>query len=116
MANIAKTITFTYKKTAYTLEFTRETVSALEQNGLTLADVRQMADKPLTASTLLFRGAFLAHHKRAAAIDSLMEEIWKSIPDKPGFISALTEMYTEPLDALLEEPDESGKTEWKINQ
>lgn len=113
---MAKTITFTYKKTAYTLEFTRETVTLLEQNGLTLADVQNMADKPLTASTLLFRGAFLAHHKKAASIDTLMDEIWKSIPDKTKFIATLTEMYTEPLDALLNEPEESGKVDWTVNQ
>ena len=112
---MAKTITFTFEKTAYTLEFTRETVQLLEQNGLTLEDVQNMAFKPLTASMLLFRGAFLAHHKKAAAIDSLMDKIWNSIPDKTGFISTLTEMYTEPLDALLEEPEEKGKTEWTVN-
>lgn len=113
---MAKTITFTFEKTAYTLEFTRETVQILEQNGLTLQDVRDMSSKPLTASSMLFRGAFLAHHRKAAAIDSLMNKIWDSIPDKTGFINTLTEMYTEPLDALLEEPDEKGKTEWTVNQ
>lgn len=113
---MAKTITFTYKKTAYTLEFTRETVALLEQNGLTLSDVQNIADKPLTSSTLLFRGAFLAHHKKAASIDTLMDEIWNSIPDKSEFLSVLTDMYTEPLDALLDEPEDSGKTTWTVNQ
>ena len=112
---MAKTITFTFEKTAYTLEYTRETVQTLEQNGLTLADVQNMADKPLTGASMLFRGAFLAHHRKAAGIDSLMDKIWKSIPDKAGFITTLTEMYTEPLDALLEEPDEKGKTTWTVN-
>lgn len=112
---MAKTITFTFEKTAYTLEFTRETVQTLEQNGLSLADVQNMADKPLTGASMLFRGAFLAHHRKAAGIDSLMDKIWKSIPDKAGFITTLTEMYTEPLDALLEEPDEKGKTTWTVN-
>lgn len=113
---MAKTITFTFDKTAYTLEFTRETVQMLEQNGLSLADVQNMADKPLTGASMLFRGAFLAHHRKAASIDSLMDRIWATIPDKAGFITTLTEMYTEPLDALLEEPDEKGKTEWTVNQ
>ena len=39
---MAKTITFVFEKTSYTLEYTRETVSALEQNGLTLDDVRNI--------------------------------------------------------------------------
>ena len=113
---MAKTITFTYKKTAYTLEFTRETVTLLEQNGLSLADVQNMADKPMTAMTMLFRGAFIAHHKKAAAIDTLMDEIWNSIPDKQDLIKTLAEMYTEPLDALLNEPEDEGKTAWTVHQ
>lgn len=113
---MAKTITFTFEKTAYTLEFTRETVTLLEQNGLTLADVREMADKLLTSSNMLFRGAFLAHHRKAASIDTLMENIWKSIPNKTQFITTLAEMYTEPLAALMEEPDEKGKTTWTVNE
>lgn len=114
---MAKTITFTYRKTAYTLEFTRETVTMLEQNGLSLADVRNMDEKPVTVMQMLFRGAFIAHHKKAATIDSLMDEIWESIPDKNGLIKVLVEMYTEPLDALLNEPeDEKGKTAWTVNQ
>jgi len=112
---MAKTITFTFDKTAYTLEFTRETVTLLEQNGLSLEDVQNIASKPLTATMLLFRGAFIAHHKKAAGIDTLMDKIWESIPDKTGFINTLAEMYTEPLDALLEEPDEKGKTTWTVN-
>jgi len=112
---MAKTITFTFEKTAYTLEFTRETVQMLEQNGLSLADVQNIADKPLSGSSMLFRGAFLAHHRKAASIDTLMDKIWKSIPDKISFVSTLAEMYTEPLDALMEDPDEKGKTTWTVN-
>ena len=50
---MAKTITFTYKKTAYTLEFTRETVSLLEQNGLSLSDVQNITDRPITSMKML---------------------------------------------------------------
>lgn len=114
---MAKTITFTFEKTAYTLEYTRETVSALEQNGLTISDVRNIADRPINTVMLLFTGAFMAHHRKAATISSLIERIWQSIPDKPGFLQALAEMYTEPVDALMEEPeDEKGKTVWTVNK
>ena len=114
---MAKTITFTFEKTAYTLEYTRETVSALEQNGLTLSDVRNIGEKPLNTVMLLFTGAFMAHHRKAATISGLIERIWDSIPDKRDLIDTLVEMYTEPLDALMEEPgDDKGKTEWKVNK
>ena len=113
---MAKTITFTYKKTAYTLEYTRETVTMLEQNGLSLDDVRNITGKPMTVMMMLFRGAFIAHHRKAATIDNLMDEIWDSIPDKQDLINTLVEMYTEPLDALLNEPAEEGKTKWTVHQ
>jgi hypothetical protein len=114
---MAKTVTFTYDKTAYTLEFTRETVSALEQNGLSLSDVQNIGDRPMTTVMMLFTGAFMAHHRKAATISGLIEKIWASIPDKRGLIDILTEMYTEPLDALMDEPDdEKGKTTWTVNK
>lgn len=114
---MAKTITFTFEKTAYTLEFTRETVLALEQNGLTLADVQNIGEKPLSVMTLLYHGAFLAHHRKTASINGLMDKIWESIPDKTEFINVLREMYTEPAESLLEEPeDDKGKTVWTVNQ
>jgi hypothetical protein len=114
---MAKTITFTFEKTAYTLEYTRETVSALEQNGLSLNDVRNIGERPLTTVMLLFTGAFMAHHRKAATISGLVEKIWESIPDKKTLLDTLVEMYTEPVDALMAEPeDDKGKTEWKVNK
>ena len=115
---MAKTITFTFEKTAYTLEYTRETVSALEQNGLTLSDVQNIGEKPMNTVMMLFTGAFMAHHRKAATISGLIERIWDSLPNKREMIQALVEMYTEPLDALMEEPgeDAKGKTEWKVNK
>ena len=56
---MAKTITFVFEKTSYTLEYTRETVSALEQNGLTLDDVRNIDQKPINTVMMLFTGAFM---------------------------------------------------------
>lgn len=114
---MAKTITFVFEKTSYTLEYTRETVSALEQNGLTLDDVRNIDQKPINTVMMLFTGAFMAHHRKAASISGLIERIWKSIPDKTELLKTLVEMYTEPVDALMAEPDdEKGKTTWTVNQ
>ena len=106
---MAKTITFTFEKTAYTLEYTRETVSALEQNGLTLSDVQNIGEKPMNTVMMLFTGAFMAHHRKAATISGLIEKIWNSIPNKRDMLEALVEMMEEP-------EDEKGKTEWKVNK
>lgn len=116
---MAKTITFTYKKTAYTLEFTRETVSMLEQNGLSLSDVQNLKDmdKPINTIMMLFTGAFLAHHRKAASITTLIDEIWETIPDKEGLLGNLIDMYVEPVESMMSEPEEEkGKTTWTVNQ
>ena len=114
---MAKTITFTFEKTAYTLEYTRETVSALENNGLKLSDVQSIGERPISTVMLLFTGAFMAHHRKAATIHGLVEKIWASIPNKKEMINALVEMYTEPVDAMMDEPeDEKGKTVWTVNK
>jgi hypothetical protein len=114
---MAKTITFTYKKTAYTLEYTRETVSLLEQNGLSLSDVQNILDRPITSMKMLFTGAFLAHHRKAASITTLMDEIWETIPNKDELIGNLVEMYAEPIDSMMSEPEEEkGKTVWTVNE
>lgn len=114
---MAKTITFTYKKTAYTLEYTRETVSLLEQNGLSLSDVQNITDRPITSMKMLFTGAFLAHHRKAASITTLIDEIWETIPNKEELIGNLVEMYAEPIESMMSEPEEEkGKTTWTVNQ
>jgi hypothetical protein len=114
---MAKTITFTFEKTAYTLEFTRETVMMLEQAGLTRKDVENIDEAPINTVMKLFTGAFVAHHKKAASINGLVERIWNTIPNKTELTKKLIEMYLEPAAALFEDPeDEKGKTVWTVNE
>lgn len=109
---MSKSITITDKETSYTLEFNRDTVRRMEQSGF---NINEAYDKPMTNIPMLFSGALMLHHPMVSS--HVKEELWKKIPDKQGFITALVALYNEPLDTLVEEPDKkSGEVSWKINQ
>lgn len=104
---MAKQITFTYNDIDYTLEFTRATVKKMEREGFVTDDVSKY---PMTMMPKFFAGAFLAHHRwtRQAVID----EIFNNFPDKEQLFEKLVEMYNEPLNTLVEDPEDEGK---KVN-
>ena len=105
---MAKTITITYEGTKYTLEFTRKTVDQMENQGFNVRDIR---NKPVSTLPTLFAGSFLAHHKWLK--EETIEEIFKKIPNKDDFFEKLAEMYNEPLETMLAEPDEdAGNATW----
>lgn len=101
---MAKQITFSYDGKDYTLEFTRRTVRQLEGNGF---NVDNIVDRPLSVCTELFAGAFLANHR--ATPKATIEEIFAAMPNKEELIQKLAEMYAEPVNALLAEPEDGEK-------
>lgn len=93
----------------YVLEFSRRTVSALENNGFVLQDAIR---KPATMFPQLFAGAFLMHHPRVK--EEKINEIYKNMVEKDELFSALVEAYQAPLNAMFDEPEEeSKKVIWK---
>lgn len=105
---MAKTINFTFEGTEYTLEFTRKSIETMERQGFVVSDI---GDKPMSTLPTLFAGAFLAHHRfvKKEVIDSIFEKL----TNKQEFIQKLAEMYSEPLEALMDEPKESeGNLTW----
>ena len=95
----------------YTLEYTRKSVEMLEKNGFIAEDVSR---KPMTMLPALFAGAFIAHHRfvKREVIDS----IFARLNHKDELLSALVEMYNEPLITLLDEPEsegDEGNLNWK---
>lgn len=105
---MAKTITLEYDGKEYTLEYTRTTIAEMERRGFRASDIE---DKPMLTLPSLFSGAFLAHHRNVKA--NVIDAIFKRIPDKQEFMFALGEMYNEPLEALMDEPEESeGNATW----
>lgn len=97
----------------YTLEYTRKSVEMMEKNGFVVEDVQR---KPMTMFPALFAGAFLAHHRFVKR--DVIDNIYARLNHKDELISALAEMYNEPLLSLLEEPEQQegneGNLSWKI--
>jgi hypothetical protein len=103
-----KQLKFTYQDKDYCLEFTRKSVETMERSGFVASDIN---DKPMTVLPALFKGAFLANHRFVK--DEVVNEIFSKMTNKGELISKLSEMYNEPIMALVDEPEESeGNLEW----
>jgi hypothetical protein len=109
---MGKQLKFTYKEKEYTLEFNRRSIVEMEAKGFVAADVEQ---KPMTILPALFQGAFQMHHKFIKK--ELVDEIYSHMTNKEDLISKLAEMYAEPIQALVEDPDEGdvGNVSWTAN-
>lgn len=99
---MAKQIRFEYQGKQYTLEFTRRSIEIMERQGFNINDI---ADKPMTTLPALFAGAFLANHRWVKR--EIIDEIYEQMPNKEELLQKLAEMYNEPLEALLEDPNEN---------
>lgn len=96
----------------YTLEFTRRSVELLERSGFKIRDIK---DFPMTTLPRLFEGAFLAHHKNVKK--ETVDEIFAKLNNKDDLIGKLAEMYNEPIEALVAEPEDSeeGNAGWEAS-
>ena len=104
-------ITFEHKGTDYTLEFTRDSIKQMERAGFAYS---QVEEKPYSSLMTLFKGAFLAHHPRIS--QTVIDEIWDNLGDKEGLFEALANLYNEPLEAMMAEPEEGKKIVWKVTK
>ena len=104
-----KTLKFKDNGKEYTLTFTRETVMNTENMGFNIAFV---ADKPITALTLLWRGAFLANHDdlTIAEVDALFTRV-----KKDGLLDALLDLYRAPIESLFDEENSKNAIAWTVN-
>ena len=109
-----KTITLTYNGSQYVLRYTLATVKKLSDRGVSIDKVRNISEEPWIMLDL-FKGAFLAEHEGISSEE--MEAIYASIPNKIDFLGKLAECYSEPLDALMDEPkeDSKGNANWETN-
>lgn len=105
---MAKQIIFEYGGKDYTLEFTRKSIETMERQGFVIGDI---VDKPMLTLPALFAGAFLAHHRFVKRKE--IDEIYSKMTNREELLQKLAEMYNEPLEALMEEPEENeGNVEW----
>lgn len=102
-------IVFEHKGTQYTLEYSRDAVKQLERSGF---NYEEAGSKPISSLMTLFKGAFLTHHPRTS--QSTIDEIWESLGDKEGLFDALANLYNEPIEALMKEPEEGKKIAWRV--
>lgn len=89
----------------YTLEYSRKTVSRVEQAGL---DVNQIDTKSMTMIPLMFWGAFLMHHPHMTR-----EQTDKILFDGLGGLNTdemtyLGKLYAEPFQTLVSREGEEN--------
>lgn len=104
-------IEVTHKGKAYKFGFTRQTAANLEQAGF---ETEHLTSKPNQMIPLLVYYAATAFNPKIK--HNLVDEIFNSMTDKSGFVSALAEEYVETVNSLFEEPAESesaGNATWK---
>ncbi len=108
---MAKTITFTFEGTNYTLEYTRKSIETMEKQGFVIS---QVSDKPMSVLPTLFRGAFIAHHKFVKT--DVIDKIFAKMTNREELFTTLVEMYNEPIVALMDEPEsDEGNIDWAKN-
>lgn len=106
-----KTITLIYDDKEYTLEFNRKTIRQMERQGFV---ARNIEDMPMSMVMSLFSGAFLMHHRNITETE--IEKIYASIRNKEDFLAKLSEMYSEPVIALMDEPaEDEGNAMWEAS-
>jgi hypothetical protein len=111
-------ITVPYNNQSYNVEYSRNAVKAMEQQGFVLY---QIGDKPMNMVPLLVYGAFMKNRKGIKR--SLVDEIYEHIADKVGdgengFIQTLLEMYADTVNTLTDNTsvDEGNVATWKVSK
>ena len=111
-------ITVTYNKKHYDLEYSRNSVKQMEQQGFVLD---QIGDKPMTMVPLLVYGAFMKHHKgiKRTLVDEIYDNLVKKVGEEgeEGFIQVLLEMYAETVNTLTGDAtdgDEGNAAIWTV--
>lgn len=95
----------------YTLEFNRRSVEQMERSGFVASDV---TEKPMTILPTLFAGAFAKNHRKVKR--ETIDAIFNRTKNKQDLISKLAEMYNEPIEALLDEPEDGeGNVTWEAS-
>ncbi len=106
-------ISFEHENKQYILEYTRKTAAMAERDGLELG---LLGDKPAVMIPLLFHWSFYRHHK--GITKDMTSKIFKEIRDKKGLINALSDMYADAVNALIDVDDDdegdAGNANWTL--
>lgn len=108
---MAKQINLEFEGKEYTLEFTRKSVERLERQGFVASEI---VDKPVSTLPTLFAGAFLANHRYVKR--DVIDRIFNTISHRQELIGKLAEMYNEPIEALMDDPESAeGNVQWEAS-
>ncbi len=106
-------INLTYDKKEYILEYNRQSVKTMENQGFVL---EELTAKPANMIPLLFAGAFIKNHSGKDGVKrKVIDEIYNEIGDKTALLEALMEMYAETLSTLTEGNGE-GNVTWAMTK
>ena len=109
---MAKQLNFEHNGKEYCLEYTRDSVRQMEREGFSISDV---LEKPMLNLPKLFAGAFKAHHRFGVKANDI-EAIFNKFKNKDALFEKLVEMYNEPMEAMLDEPEDEGNAiAWEAN-
>jgi hypothetical protein len=104
-------INLTYDKKEYVLEYSRQSVKTMENQGFVL---EELTAKPANMIPMLFAGAFIKNHSGKDGVKrKVIDEIFDEIPDKTALMEALMEMYAETLSTLTDSNSE-GNVSWAM--
>lgn len=108
---MSKQITFEFEGKEFTLEYTRKTIETMERQGFVASDI---IEKPMSTLPALFAGAFLAHHRFVKR--EVIDRIYEKMINRQELIGKLAEMYNEPIESLMNDPEEDeGNVTWGAN-
>ena len=107
---MAKTMTIEHNDVKYVLEYTRKSVEMMERQGF---EIEELQRKPMTYLPALFAGAFLAHHRYVKR--DVIDKIYAQLPNKGDMLGKLVEMYSEPIVALMDDPEAEGNASWTVD-
>ena len=104
-------IKFEHEGKKYTLDYTLDTAASANADGFVLGE---LGDKPALMIPKLVYWAFVHHQKGITRKKA--EAIYESITGKTEFINALTEMYADAVNALVDKDDaDAGNANWTLS-
>ena len=106
-----KLVSFEHEGKEYTLCFSRRTVEKLEKLGF---EGGALDNKMMTMLPMFFWGAFLA--KQPFMKKENTDKILPLFKNKEALYEKLSELYNEPMAALIDDPEDEGNAiAWEAN-
>ena len=94
----------------YSLAYDRNSCAKMSRKGFKVEDIK---DAPIIGIPKLISGAFLKFHPELS--QDKIDAIWEEVKGKEALIYKLMELYSAPINALLDEPKEEAKNAtWEV--